>query len=77
MVDGDPWVFHRDAPVFSALGRGEIPLPARSLAAAPLPDGRVLLSHYDDDAVSLVDPAAGAVAWTADTPSRPFGAVAV
>lgn len=77
LLDGDPWVFHRDAPVLRTLDGAEIPLPAPSLAAAALPDGRVLLSHYDDDAVSLVDPADGTVAWTAGTPARPFGAVAV
>lgn len=76
-VEGEAWVFHRDAPVFRSLAGDEIPLPAPSLAAATLPDGRVLLSHYDDDAVSLVDTGAGTVEWTVGTPARPFGAVAV
>lgn len=77
VVDGEPWVFHRDAPVFRSLAGAEVPLPAPALAACLLPDGRVLLSHYDDDAVSLVDPGAGTVAWTVATPARPFGAVGV
>ncbi|MFB6302477.1 MAG: hypothetical protein ABEH78_06420 [Haloferacaceae archaeon] len=77
VVDGDPWVFHRDAPLLRSLDGTAVPLPAPSLAAATCPDGRVLLSHYDDDAVSLVDPAAGTVAWTVETPARPFGSAVV
>jgi len=76
-VDGEPWIFHRDAPVLRSLDGREVSLPAPVLAATTLPGGRVVCSHYDDDAVSLVDPAGGAVAWTAETPARPFGSVAV
>jgi outer membrane protein assembly factor BamB len=75
-VDGEPWIFHRDAPLLCSLGGREVSLPAPSLAAVAL-DGRLLCSHYDDDAISLVDPAAGTVVWTADTPTHPFGAVVV
>ncbi|MFB6296795.1 MAG: YncE family protein [Halobacteriales archaeon] len=76
-VGGEPWVFHRDAPVLRSLGGREVSLPAPALAATTLPDGRVLCSHYDDDAVSLVDPGAGDVVWTAETPASPFGSVGV
>ena len=77
VVDGVPWTFHRDAPVLRSLDGGEVSLPAPVLAATALPDGRVLCSHYDDDAISLVDPGAGALAWTVETPANPFGSVAV
>ncbi|MFB6280505.1 MAG: hypothetical protein ABEH40_00595 [Haloferacaceae archaeon] len=77
VVDGEAWVYHRGAPVLRSLDGSAVRLPAPALAAATLPDGRLLLSHYDDDAISLVDPDSGTVAWTADAPARPFGAVAV
>lgn len=77
VIDGVPWVYHRDAPVLSSLDGDKLTLPAPALAGTALPDGRVLLSHYDDDAISLVDVEAGAVEWTAKTPAHPFGSVVV
>lgn len=77
IVNGEPWVFHRGSPEIRTLGGRSVSIPAPALAATGLPDGRVLLSHYDDHAISLVDPASGDVAWTAETPEHPFGSVVV
>jgi len=41
---------------------GRVGVGDRGVAATALPGGRVLLSHYDEDAVSLVDATAGVVA---------------
>lgn len=38
--------------------------------------GRIAISHYDDDRVSLVDVESGTV-WTAKSPAYPFGSVVV
>jgi hypothetical protein len=76
-VDGDPWVFHRESSVFCSLDGRAVTLPEPSLAVTSLADGQTLLSHYADDAVSLVDVDAATVVWTVETPACPVGSVAV
>lgn len=77
VIDGVPWVYHRDAPVLLSLHGDDLTLPAPALAGTALPEGRVLLSHYDDAAISLVDVEEGTVEWTSETPAHPFGSVAI
>lgn len=77
VVDGEPWVFHREAPVLASLDGRAVSLPFPSMEATVLPDGRVLLSHYGDHAVSLVDVETAAVEWTVETPDHPFGSMVV
>lgn len=77
VVDGEPWVYHRGSPTLRSLEGRDLTLPAPALAATRLPDGNVAFSHYDDDAISLVDVDEGTVRWTVDTPSHPFGLVAI
>lgn len=77
VIDGDPWVFHRDSPSLLSLNGDEMTLPAPVLAATELPDGRVAVSHYDDKAISLVDLDEAIVEWTSETPAYPFGSVAI
>lgn len=77
--DGRVWVIDRDRPVVRSLEGETVELPHSGFAAADgaddsedLDTARVYVSHYDDDAVSAVDLAAGTVEWTAPTPERPF-----
>jgi hypothetical protein len=77
MVDGEPWVYHRDAPSLLSLKGRELTLPAPTLATTGLPNGSVACSHYDDDVISLVDVDDLTVRWTVETPAQPFGLVSV
>lgn len=77
VVDNVPWIFHRSAPVLLNPDREEISLPAPALAATELPEGRLLVSHYETDAISLVDTDAAEVVWTTETPAGPFGPVTI
>lgn len=77
VIDGEPWVFHRDSPILLSLKERELALPAPALAATELPDGSVAFSHYDDDAISLVDVRESTIKWTSETPAYPFESVAI
>ncbi|EMA59386.1 YncE family protein [Halorubrum kocurii] len=70
------WVLDAGAPGLRSLGGAVVETPAPGLAATPVGDGRLAVSHYDDDRVSLVDVESGPV-WTADSPACPFGSVVV
>lgn len=80
LAAGNAWVLDRERPRLVALDsdrsgeRQTVDLPFPSFAAAvhPTDDTRLYVSHYDDDAVSAVDVAAGRVTWTAETAARPF-----
>ncbi|MFB6146189.1 MAG: YncE family protein [Halobacteriaceae archaeon] len=74
-TDG-PWVLHRESPRLQSLSGPVVDLPAGGLDCHPVGPGRVLVSHYDDDAVSLVDLPGGTVD-VVDAPSRPFGLLTV
>lgn len=72
-----PWVVHRDDPRLVPLdGADAIELPFPAISAAPVGDD-LLVSHYDDAAVSLVDVPGNRVRWTTETGGNPFGAVVV
>ncbi len=73
-LDGSWWVLDAGRAGLVSLAGGFIDTPAPGLSAIATRDGLVL-SHYDDDCVSLVTPEG--VAWTADVPAHPFGAVLV
>ena len=75
-IAGDRWVLDAGAPRIRSLDGAVVETPAPGLAATPVGDGRLVVSHYDDDQVSLVDVESGAV-WTADSPAYPFGSVVV
>lgn len=77
LIDGEPWVYHRDSPSLLSLEGRKLTLAAPTLAATDLQKGVVAVSHYDDDAISLVDVEAHTVIWTVETPSHPFGLVAI
>lgn len=72
-----PWVVHRDATRLESLaGSAVIELPYPAIGAVPAGD-ELLVSHYDDAAVSLVDLASNGIRWTTETGANPFGAVVV
>lgn len=72
-----PWVLHRRAARLSALDGGTgVALPYPAISAVPV-GGDLLVSHYDDGAVSLVDVDGNRVRWTTETGVNPFGAVVV
>jgi DNA-binding beta-propeller fold protein YncE len=63
-VGDERWVVDLERAVLRSLDGRSIETPAPAIAAARVGD-RLLLSHYDDAAVSLVDPAEGVV-WRRD-----------
>ncbi|WP_418285117.1 YncE family protein [Halorubrum sp. DTA46] len=79
-IDGDWWVLDAETPRIRSLAGDAVETPAPGLVGTPvdLADGRrrLVVSHYDDDRVSLVDLGDGVV-WTAETPAYPFGSVVV
>ncbi|EMA63684.1 YncE family protein [Halorubrum lipolyticum] len=75
-VAGERWVLDAGAPRLRSLDGAVVETPAPGLVATPAGEGRVAVSHYDDDSVSLVDVESGPV-WTADSPAYPFGSVVV
>ena len=75
-ANGRWWVLDAGAPRLRSLDGEVVDTSAPGLAAAPVGGGRFVVSHYDDDRISLVDVADGTV-WTADTPAYPFGSVVV
>jgi hypothetical protein len=75
-MDGRWWVLDSEAARLRSLNGEVVETSAPGLVAVPVGGGRLLVSHYDDDRISLVDVADGTV-WTADTPAYPFGAVVV
>ena len=75
-ADGRWWVLDAEAARLRSLDGDVVDTAAPGLSAVPVGGGRLAVSHYDDDRVSLVDVAGGPV-WTAETPAYPFGAVVV
>ncbi|WP_435073615.1 YncE family protein [Halorubrum sp. HHNYT27] len=74
-IDGEWWVLDAAADHLRSLAGSVVETPAPALAATRV-DDRLVVSHYDDDLISLVDLADGPV-WTAETPAYPFGSVVV
>ena len=75
-ANGRWWVLDAEAARLRSLDGEVVDTSAAGLAAVSVGGGRLAVSHYDDDRISLVDVADGTV-WTADTPAYPFGAVVV
>ena len=75
-ANGRRWVLDAEAARLRSLDGEVVDTDAPGLVAVPAGGGRLVVSHYDDDRISLVDVADGTV-WTADTPAYPFGAVVV
>lgn len=73
---GERWVLDAGVARLRSLDGGVVETPAPGLVATPVGEGRLAVSHYDDDRVSLVDIDSGTV-WTADSPAYPFGSVVV
>lgn len=69
------WVIDRDAARIGSLDGGTVTISAPAIGGVAT-DAGILLSHYDDAAVSLVDPPNG-VCWQSHSPDHPFGAVVV
>ncbi|GAB3697334.1 YncE family protein [Halorubrum pallidum] len=74
-IDGDWWVLDAADARVRSLGGDAVETSAPGLVATRVGD-RLLVSHYDDDQVSLVDVETGPV-WTAESPAHPFGSVVV
>ncbi|MFC7187220.1 YncE family protein [Halorubrum yunnanense] len=74
-IDGEWWVLDADADRLRSLSGAIVETPAPGLVATRVGD-RLVVSHYDDDRISLVDVADGTV-WTAETPAYPFGSVVI
>lgn len=68
-------VLDRDAPVLRGLEGSRISLPAGAISACETDQGLVL-SHYDDASLSVLDATTG-VRWHRGTAAYPFGAIAV
>ncbi|WP_123620974.1 YncE family protein [Halorubrum sp. CSM-61] len=78
-VAGERWVLDAAAARLRSLDGAVVETAAPGLVATPVGgagDGRLAVSHYDDDRVSLVDVDSGTV-WTAESPAYPFGSVVV
>ena len=75
-TNGHWWVIDAEAARLRSLDGEVVDTNVPGLVAAPVGGGRLVVSHYDDDRISLVDVADGIV-WTADTPAYPFGSVVV
>jgi len=75
-ASGRWWVLDGETARLRALDGTVVDTPAPGLAAVPVGGGRLVVSHYDDDRLSLVDVNAGTV-WTAECPAHPFSAVVV
>ncbi len=74
-IGGERWVLDAGDDRLRSLGGSVVETPAPGLVATRAGD-RLVVSHYDDDRISLVDVADGTV-WTAETPAYPFGSVVV
>ena len=74
-IGGERWVLDAGDDRLRSLGGSVVETPAPGLVATRAGD-RLVVSHYDDDRISLVDVAEGTV-WTAETPAYPFGSVVV
>lgn len=74
VVDGTPWILDRAHARLRGLGSAEpIPLPAPAFAGCVATTGdAVVVTHYDDDRVSLVSVADRETVWTTETPDEPF-----
>jgi len=79
VADGTPWLLDREDARLRAVGSAEtISIPYPAFLGYVTPAGSsVIVSHYDDDRVSLVDLEAGETVWTAETPSKPFEPLAL
>ncbi|WP_299334393.1 YncE family protein, partial [Haloplanus sp.] len=75
-ADGRWWVLDAGAAQLRSLDGAVVDTAAPGLSTVPVGGGRLVVSHYNDDCLSLVDVAEGTV-WTADAPAYPFGAVVV
>ena len=73
--DGSWWVLDAERPLLVSLDGDAVDTPAPGLSALSTPEG-LLISHYDDDRVSLVSPTTGVV-WSTAVSSHPFGAVLI
>ncbi|TKX80770.1 YncE family protein [Halorubrum sp. SD626R] len=74
-IGGERWVLDAAAAGLRSLSGGVVETSAPGLVATRVGD-RLVVSHYDDDLISLVDIADGTV-WTAETGRYPFGSVVV
>lgn len=79
LANDDAWVVDRENAILRTLAGERVPLPHLGFAAVrdPRDSQRVYVSHYDDDALTAVDLADRSVAWTAETPGRPFDPLVV
>lgn len=73
--NGSHWVLDRGRDRIESLEGDTVSTPAPAIGGT-VTDGGILLSHYDDGAVSLVDPREG-VRWHRQAPANPFGSVVV
>jgi DNA-binding beta-propeller fold protein YncE len=74
ILNGNPWVLDRERAVLLSLEDGtlaDVPAPAFAGAVSPESD-TLVVTHYDDDRVSLVAPAESETVWTVETPAEPF-----
>lgn len=74
-IAGDWWVLDAGDDRIRSLDGDAVETVAPGLVATRV-DDRLVVSHYDDDRVSLVDVEAGTI-WTANSPEYPFGSVVI
>ena len=73
--DGEMWVVDRERSMLTSLGGRAVDVPAGAIHGLPTETG-IVLSHYDDGAVSLVEPGTG-VRWSVETGANPLGVLLV
>lgn len=74
-VDDSWWVLDAAEARLTSLDGAVVATPAPGLSAVCW-DDQIVVSHYDDAMVSLVDPTDGVI-WEATSPANPFGAIVV
>lgn len=76
-IGGEPWVADRSDAALWALDGERIDLPAPSIDVESLDEGRALVAHYADAAVSVVDVDRRCVEATVDVGANPIGPIVV
>lgn len=76
-VAGAHWIGHRDDQTIQTLSGTvlELPYPVRALTSVGT--SRILVSHYYDDSITMIDAERRTVDWTAETEANPLGVAVI
>lgn len=76
-VAGECWIAHRADRTVRTLSGAVLELPYPARAATGVGDSHVLVSHYHDGAISLIDAERRVLEWTAETEANPLGVAVI